>query len=238
VGDSVKRELAPEGAKEVSRGEFITLARVVKTQGRHGEVAVEVHSDVPDRFAEGMKLFALKAAEGARQDSKSLTKAEGASQQPAQATNAERVLLKIEGLWPHKGLLVLKFAGIDSMNDAETLIGAELQVRRSERAKLEQGWTYVSDLAGCAVFDHGREVGRIEDVQFGAGEAPLLIVASASEGDEVTKYEIPFAEAYLEGVDIARKQVRMNLPDGMLEINAPMTAEEKKQQAGSRKNRH
>ena len=39
--------------------EFITLARVVKTQGRHGEVAVEVHSDVPDRFTEKMKLQAL-----------------------------------------------------------------------------------------------------------------------------------------------------------------------------------
>ena len=42
--------------------EFITLARVLKTQGRHGEVAVETHSDVPDRFVEGMRLFALDQA--------------------------------------------------------------------------------------------------------------------------------------------------------------------------------
>ncbi len=42
-----------------SNGEFITLARVVKTQGRRGEVAAETHSDVPERFAAGMKLFAL-----------------------------------------------------------------------------------------------------------------------------------------------------------------------------------
>jgi ribosomal 30S subunit maturation factor RimM len=39
--------------------EYITLARVLKTQGRRGEVAVELHSDVPDRFVEGMRLFAL-----------------------------------------------------------------------------------------------------------------------------------------------------------------------------------
>ena len=45
--------------------EFITLARVVKTQGRHGEVAAEIHSDVPDRFTAGMKLFALAEAERA-----------------------------------------------------------------------------------------------------------------------------------------------------------------------------
>jgi 16S rRNA processing protein RimM len=184
--------------------EFITLARVVKTQGRHGEVAAEVHSDVPDRFAEGMKLSALSKSGDSRRE------------------------VQIEDLWPHKGLLVLKFAGIDSISDAETLIGSELQVPRAERAALEQGWSYVSDLVGCTVFDQGREVGRIEDVQSGAGEAPLLIV----EGAGGKKYDVPFAEAYLEGVDLPLRQVRMKLPEGMLEINAPLTAEEKAQNSG------
>jgi 16S rRNA processing protein RimM len=179
--------------------EFITLARVVKTQGRHGEVAAEVHSDVPNRFAEGMKLSALSKSGDSRRE------------------------VEIEDLWPHKGLLVLKLAGIDSISDAETLIGSELQVPRTERAQLERGWNYVSDLVGCTVFDHGIEIGRIEDVQLGAGEAPLLIVA----GTGGKNYDVPFAEAYLESVDLPQRQVRMKLPDGMLEINAPMTAEEK-----------
>ena len=47
--------------------------------------------------------------------------------------------------------------------------------------ELEQGWNYVSDLVGCVVLDHGVEIGRIEDVQFGAGEAPLLIVQRRRE---------------------------------------------------------
>lgn len=192
----------PEG-----NDEFVTLARVVKTQGRHGEVAAEVHSDVPERFAEGMKLFALGKSDGARHE------------------------VEVEHLWPHKGLLVLKFRGVDSMSDAEVLIGSELQVPRADRAALEQGWNYVSDLVGCAVFDHGREVGAIEDVQFGAGEAPLLIVADKTG----KKFDVPFAEAYLEGVDITSKQVRMNLPEDMLEINAPMTIEEKQQQSSERR---
>jgi len=181
--------------------EFITLARVVKTQGRHGEVAVEVHSDVPDRFTESMKLQALDRSEARRE-------------------------LQVENLWPHKGLLVLKFRGIDSISDAEALIGSELQVARVERAALERGWTYVSDLAGCTVVDNGQELGTIEDVQFGAGEAPLLIVA----GKTGKRFDVPFAEAYLEAVDTTRKQVRMKLPEGLLDINAPMTAEEKQQQ--------
>ena len=178
---------------------------MIKTQGRHGEVAAEIHTDVPERFVEGMKLLALGKTEATRRE------------------------LEVEGLWPHKGLVVLKFSGVDSMTDAESLIGSELQIPATQRAELEQGWNYVSDLIGCVVVDHGREIGRIEDVQFGAGEAPLLIVAAAGK-----KFDVPFAEAYLEGVDIARRQVRMNLPEGMLEINAPMTAEEKQEQRGKR----
>ena len=185
--------------------EYITLARILKTQGRRGEVAVELHSDVPDRFAEGMRLFALDGSGHRRQ-------------------------LQVEELWPHKGHLVLKFDGIDSISDAETLLRCELQVPQAERAELEPGWTYISDLTGCTVFDGDREIGTVEDVQFGAGEAPLLIVRSKSRGKQSARYEIPFAEAYLAGVDLAARQVRMRLPEGMLEINAPLTEEEKREQ--------
>ena len=188
-----------------ANGDFITLALVVKTQGRVGEVAAELHSDAA-RFVAGMKLFALCKTQGPRRE------------------------LEVEEVWPHKGLLVLKFRGVDSISAAEVFMGAELQVQSTERAELEQGWTYVSDLIGCEVTDHGREIGRIEDVQFGAGEAPLLIVADAGK-----KFDVPFAEAYLEGIDKAQRQVRMNLPEGMLEINAPVTSEEKREQQSERK---
>ena len=195
--------------------EYITLARVLKTQGRRGEVAVEVHSDVPDRFVEGMHLLALDDA-------------------------GQRRELKVEELWPHKGHLVLKFAGIDSISGAESLLRCELQIPRAERAELEPGWTYISDLAGCTVFDGDREIGQIQSVEFGAGEAPLLIVSSGdgsprkTGGRPVAPYEIPFAEAYLVKVDSAAKQVRMRLPEGMLEINAPLTEEEKRERQGKK----
>lgn len=174
-----------------------------KTQGRRGEVAVELHSD-PDRFTVGLRLFAL-------------------------AQDNNRRELQIEDRWPHKGDLVLKFAGVDSISDAETLIGCELQVPRSQRARLEPGWNYISDLMGCSVFDAGSEIGKIEDVQFGTGEAPLLIVVAGSK-----RYEIPYAEAYLKTVDLEHKRIHMQLPEGMLDLNAPLTAEEKQQAAGHR----
>jgi 16S rRNA processing protein RimM len=183
-------------------GEFVTLARVRKTQGRHGEVAVELHTDVPERFHAGFRVAAL-LKDGARRE------------------------LEVEELWPHKGLLVLKFKGIETISDAEELVGAELQVLQAQRAELEAGWSYISDLVGCKVFDNEREVGVVADVTCGAGEAPLLEVKVGSR-----ICEIPYAEAYLVRVDLAAKRIEMQLPEGMLDLDAPLSAEEKKWNRG------
>src|SRR3954463_14158897 len=136
--------------------EFITIARVVKTQGRHGEVAAELHTDFPEKFAERKKLFALD-------------------------TDGKRRELHLDEHWAHKSYVVLKFDGVDSISDAEALVGSEIQVPQEQRAELESGAAYVSDLIGCAVFDRGRAIGNVKDVQFGAGEAPLLVVSEGSK---------------------------------------------------------
>jgi 16S rRNA processing protein RimM len=183
--------------------EFVTLARVVKTQGRRGEVAVEVHSDIPDRLHVGLRVFALSEDDSRRE-------------------------LKIEDTWPHKDWLVLKFSGVDSISDAEPLVGSELQVPLSERAELEPGAAYVSDLAGCVLFDRGREVGTVRDVRFGAGEAPLLVIGSGKQ-----ELEIPYAQEFLVRVDLESRRIEMKLPDGLLDVNAPLTDEEKQQQRKS-----
>ena len=178
---------------------------MAKTQGRRGEVAAEVHSDVPGRLQVGMRVFALRP--------KALA-----------SSKEDRRELKIDDAWPHKTYVVLKFAGVDSISDAEPLVGSELQIPHRERAALEAGAAYVSDLIGCVVSDHGREVGVVRDVRFGAGEAPLLVVAGKTE------YEIPYAQEFLVRIDLEHKRIEMNLPEGLLEVNAPLTDEEKQEQ--------
>src|SRR5258708_17423751 len=121
---------------------FITIAKVIKTQGRIGEVAAALFTDFPERFGERKRLFAL-------------------------TKSGQRNELQVEDHWFHKRQVVLKFAGIDSITQAETLIGAEIQVPSSERANLEVGSIYVSDLTGCTVYDRGHEIGKIKDVRFG-----------------------------------------------------------------------
>ena len=186
-------------AGSAGEGEFITVARVTKPQGRIGEVAATIFTDFPERFSTRKRLS-------------------GSSPQ------GERRELELEDHWFHKEQVILKFAGVDSISKAEELVGWEIQVPRDERAALEKGAVYTGDLAGCAVFDSGRELGRVTDVQFGAGEAPLLII----RGDK--EYMVPFAAEFLEKVDLEQKQIRMKLPEGMLELDAPLSREEKDRQ--------
>ncbi|HSM86026.1 MAG TPA: ribosome maturation factor RimM [Candidatus Limnocylindrales bacterium] len=180
-------------------GAFVTVARVARTQGRVGEVAAALLTDFPERFAVRRRLFAL-GAKGTRRE------------------------LLLEDHWFHKGQVVLKFAGVDSISQAEELIGCEIQVPESERAELEADTFYVSDLTGCTVDDSGREIGKIEDIQFGSGEAPLLVVRGAKE------YLVPFASEYLVELDLKARRISMKLPPGMLELDAPLSQEEKQRQ--------
>jgi 16S rRNA processing protein RimM len=177
---------------------------VVKTQGRRGELALELHTSFPDRLPPGMRVWAL-----------------------AEANNRQE--LQIEEVWSNKSGVVVKFAGIESISEAESLIGCELQVPREQRAQLEPGWDYISDLVGCTVFDADREIGKVKDVRAGAGEAPLLVIANGP-----AEYEVPYAKAYLQGVNLADGQIRMSLPEGMLDVNSPVTERERQEQIGKK----
>jgi 16S rRNA processing protein RimM len=173
---------------------------VVKPQGRRGEVAAELHTDFPERFAERTRIFFLDRAGGRRE-------------------------LQIQQYWPHKGRVVLKFAGVDCIDDAAALVGGEIQIPSEQRAALEPGAAYVSDLIGCTVMvgeDAGQAIGAVADVQFGAGEAPLLIVRQGAK-----EFMVPLAEEFLRRLDLAGKRIHMVLPEGMLDLDAGLTAEEK-----------
>jgi 16S rRNA processing protein RimM len=181
--------------------DFITIAKVAKTQGRVGEVAAALFTDFPERFATRKRLFALS---GRKENS--------------------RRELQVENYWFHKGQVVFKFAGVDSISQAEELIGCELQVPLRERVALEDDAVYLSDLKGCTVFDQGSAIGTVEDVQFDSGEAPLLVVKGQKE------YLVPFASEFIARIAIEEKRLEMKLPAGLLDVDAPLSREEKDQQ--------
>ena len=163
----------------------------------------EILTDFPQKFAERSKLWLGRENE-------------------AQARE-----YRLANHWFHKGRVVLKFEGIDSITDAEALAGAMVQIPREERAKLAEGAIYVSDLVGSKLVDLSSTphaaIGEVQDVRQGVGAAPLLVVLQKGK-----EHEIPFAEEYVVRFDAAKKILEMRLPAGLLEVNAPLSGEEKK----------
>jgi 16S rRNA processing protein RimM len=200
--------------EESGNAAFITIARLAKVQGRVGEVAAELHTDFPELFEQRRTLYAWTAGSNQRRP------------------------LHLEEYWPHKGGMVFKFEGVDSIEEAEKLLGSEIQIPATERAELEEGAFFVSELLGCQVVvvsqadaggverSVGRNIGTIVDINFGAGTAPLLIVNSES-GRE---FMIPFVESFTKKLDVKAKRIEMQLPEGMLELDAPLSAGKKVRQ--------
>ncbi len=175
-------------------------------------MAAVLHTDFPELFAERKRVFALDPA-------------------------GQRRELAVEDFWPHKGRIILKFVGVDSISDAEALLGCEVQIPASERAELEPGEVYIGDLKDCVVAvveakgksAAEREIGKVADVMFGTGEAPLLVVREGAK-DESKEYLIPFADEYVMSLDLGAKRITLALPEGMLDLDAPLSNNEKRQQ--------
>ena len=127
---------------------------------------------------------------------------------------------KVDSHWLHKGRVVLKFRQVDSIADAEKLRGFDVVVPREERIPLQGDAVYVSDLLGMKVIDVGGgeavDAGEITDVE-PEGAGPALLVVHSPAGEEVL---IPFVRAYLRKMDIEGKRLEMDLPRGLLNLQA------------------
>jgi 16S rRNA processing protein RimM len=190
-------------ADQVSVQAWVWLARIRKAQGRKGEVLAEILTDFPEKFAERKRVWLLSGAGSAGEVAREVA---------------------LDSHWLNKGQaggIVLHFAGVDSITEAETLRGMVVAIPRAERAPLGEDEVYVGDLIGCSLFDvvsdPARSVGVIEDVDRDAGPVALLVVKGAG-GAEIL---VPFAKAYLRGIDLEGKRVEMALPEGLVEVQVP-----------------
>ncbi len=182
------------------------LARIRRPQGRKGEVFADLLTDFTEKFAQRRQLWLLCEPAAAK------------SAKPA--TNAAPREIELIAHWPHKGGIVLHFAGIDSISAAETLKGLIVAIPRAERAALAEDEVYIGDLIGCTLVDVAPTtpavVGAIEEVDRTSGPVALLVVQGAS--GEVL---VPFAKSYLRNIDLKAKRVEMALPEGLIDLNAP-----------------
>ena len=190
-------------------GSWTVLAHLLRPQGRKGELLAELLTDFPERFAGNARIFL--AAPG--------------FSGPETAARAFTVANHWLPVGRNQGRIVLHFAGIDSINDAETLNGLDVMVPADERIELEDDAEYISDLVGCTVYDGPTPIGIVAGVDFPTtpdgsrrleDAAPLLSVLSPS-GDEIL---IPYVQSFLVSLNPAEKRIEMQLPPGLLELNS------------------
>ena len=206
---SARHDLIPSPNSPEAQPTWVHIAHLVRTQGRHGELLADILTDFPEAFATRTAVFLASPKPGS---------------QPQPAT--------VEHHWLHKGRLVLKLQGIDSISAAEALRGFDVVIPRAQRMPLEDGSVYMDDLIGCALADAARPgapvVGVVRSVAPQSETADLLVVEDDTGGEHL----VPFAKAYLVGVDIAARRLTLRLPAGLLDINAPPSAEERSTQTG------
>jgi 16S rRNA processing protein RimM len=169
--------------------DLILVGRVARPHGNKGQVIVNPETDFPgERFAAGRVLV---VEHGGR--------------------SMARTIASVRF---HQGRPIVGFDGVDTMNEAEALAGAELKMPASARAPLPENTYYWHDLIGCEVQDTtGRAIGRVTGVE-GPLEQSRLVVES--DRGEVL---IPMVQAICVSVDPAGKLIVVDPPPGLLEAN-------------------
>ena len=193
--------------------DWVLVARLVRPHGRRGELVAEILTDFPERFHERARLFLI----------------------PSERVGSRPREIHLENFWFLRSRVVMKFQGVDSINDAEALRGFEVAIPAAERAPLQAGSVYVSDLIGCRLIDlnGGGEAGQVIAVDRDSSSTELLVVRRET-GKGAEELLIPFVAEYVVRIDAPGRVLEMRLPEGLLEINAPMTEEEKRAAADAR----
>ena len=133
---------ALETGASAGTGALVAVGRIVRTQGRRGEVRVEPLTDAPERLRELRECWLVPPASGERHD--------------------------IEAVWFQGRVPVVKLARSASMTDAQALVGRLVTIPRAAVRQLPPDRYYAFDLVGCVVeTPEGVSLGAIEEVFVG-----------------------------------------------------------------------
>jgi 16S rRNA processing protein RimM len=186
---------------------WILVGRLLRARGIRGELVGEIYSSQPGRAE---KLKTVRLAVGDRQRT-----------------------AEVERVWNHDGRPVFKFAGIDSMTEAEAWSGADVLVSEDQRELPESGAYSHEALIGCTLIAFREDgalsgadcseagcslaaeppIGVVTGVQDFGG--PTLLLVEDAGGREIM---VPFAKAICREIDVEAKIIRVKLPEGLLDL--------------------
>lgn len=166
--------------------EYFRVGVIANTHGIRGEVKVFPTTQDPKRF-QGMKEIILD-------------------------TGSEKIELEVASARFFKNLVILKFKGIDNINDIEKYKGMDLLVRREQAIPLEEGEYYIADIIDAKVVtEDGEEFGILKDV-LTTGANDVYVVEH--QGKEVL---LPVIPDCVLARDMERKIVTIHVMKGLLD---------------------
>ena len=123
--------------------------------------------------------------------------------------------LEVENVRPQKNLVILKFKGIDNINDIEKYKGKGLYVTKGNRVPLKEDEYFIADLIGCEVYldtDSDNKFGVISDVlETGANDVYEI---EMEKGGTVL---VPAIKDCVLKVDVANGRVDIHLLEGLMD---------------------
>ena len=171
--------------------EWLPVGKVVAVQGLKGELRINPASEFPERFTEP-----------------------GTRWLKARGKAPKEIELKSGRQLPGKSLFVVRFAGVESREAAEALVGQTLMVPADDRPELEQSEFHLLDLLGleARLSADGAVIGTVSDLISGGND---LLEITTSEG---RKLLIPFVEAIVPEVQLEDGWLLLTPPPGLLEL--------------------
>ncbi|MCR5527432.1 MAG: ribosome maturation factor RimM [Lachnospiraceae bacterium] len=164
----------------------VTAGKITSTHGIRGEVKVYPYLDDPDRFS-GFTKVIISTKRG----------------------NFEEEIEKVRFF---KNMVIVKFKGIDDINDVTKYRNADIRVLREEAADLQDGQYFDIDLIGLhAVDEEGKVLGELEDIMH-TGANDVYIIKS-DEGKEIL---VPAIKQCILDVDLANGIIKIHLLEGLV----------------------
>lgn len=165
--------------------DLLEVGKIINTHGLRGEVKIVTWTDYPEVFEEIGFVIVKKRGEEEK--------------------------LTIKGVKYQKNNIIVKFAEIDAIDEAEKYKNAVLLADRSALGELPEGVYYIADLIGCMVFEeNGNEIGVLADV-FSTGSNDVYDIKREGKKNLL----VPIIDGVLKTVDIENKKITIKIPEGL-----------------------
>jgi 16S rRNA processing protein RimM len=166
----------------------LLIAKIIGVQGLRGDVKIFSHAESCATFAPGRNLL-IRAPDGLE------------------------TIYVVNGSRPHKRLLLLSLKGIENRDQAEKIVGSDVFLFKADLPDLEEDANYWFEIIGLDVYTlENCHLGRVSSI-FSTGSNDVYVVQSPEKGQEIL---IPALRQVVREIDLDRKTMRVDLPEGLI----------------------